>query len=107
MGILHGCRAVVQMYQSLPQPVRSIEDAIIPCFDVPFFALPGDSAALVYDAQGKGKSMVWGGLIQEDPAGVAVDKVVYVTPMEAILESVGAKLAAWFRDDNLQITLLQ
>lgn len=107
MGIHHGCRAVVQVYNSLAQPVRSIEDTIIPCPGIDRFAKPGDSGALLYDAQGTGQFMVWGGLSLQGPTAVAVERVVFATPMQAILDGIEAKLALWLGHNNFRITLLQ
>jgi hypothetical protein len=106
MGIYHVCRPVVQVYKSLRQPVRSIEDVFIPCPGVERFAKKGDSGALVYDGQGAGRWMVWGGLITQAPVEVDVERVVWATPMKAILGDVEAKLALRHGHSGFQVTLL-
>jgi len=107
MGISHGCRPVVQMIKSSQQqPVRSIEDVFIPCPGVERFAKTGDSGALVYDARGAGQWMIWGGLIQQAPAQVDAERVVWATPIKAILGDIEAKLALRLGHGAFQVTLL-
>ena len=103
MGVVSGCRAVIQTYQSKLWPVRSIEDTIISCSGTKYFAVKGDSGAPVYDAHGNGQFMVWGGL---DPTLVDPEQhVVFATPVQAILHDVEAKLSQLLGHTNVKVTL--
>ncbi|KAK3344241.1 hypothetical protein B0T25DRAFT_556493 [Lasiosphaeria hispida] len=105
MGIASGCRAVVQVFQS--KTVRSIEHVITSCSSAQCFARPGDSGAPVYGACGDGQFMVWGGLEQRErePAAVALDLVVFATPIQTILHHVEAKLSQAIGHTNFKVTL--
>ena len=105
-GISSGCRAVIQVYRSFLAPVRSIEDVITPHSSMERFAAPGDSGALVYDAHGKGTSMIWGELQQKNLEAVAVGDVVFVTPIRAIIHDIQAKLARHTGCSDLKVAFL-
>ena len=101
MGIAGSYRAVIQVFQS--KTVRTVENIITSCSSAQCFALPGDSGAPVYGANGTGRFMVWGGL--EKGGALAVEHVVIATPIQVILQDIVAKLSQAIGHTNFKVTL--
>ena len=101
VGLHHGCKAMARQYQS--KVVESLEEVVIPVTNnTPRFAKEGDSGALVYGPEGKGLGMVWGGVLSKVPTTMAVERMVYVTPIRAIARDVAAQFEQAYSDGKAQ-----
>ena len=105
LGYSSGCQAVIQVFQQ-DKPIRTIENVITSCTGGQRFAWVGDSGAPVYGAHGDGQFMVWGGLEQvRENGALAVEHVVFATPVRVILHDVVARLSRAIGHTNFKVTL--
>ncbi len=107
VGKLHGLRMIKRNHCSAGH-TQSLEKVVVAYEDNVPFALPGDSGALVYGAQGQGLGMVWGGPWEDTPQSNESTKlgmVVYFTPLEAIYRDMTARLARQYGgEDKIRLT---
>lgn len=117
VGTHNHCKAITRSYRSTEGPVKSWESVVLPPDDeVCPFATFGDSGALVYGPQGEGLGMVWGGLlavgkkengVHLGPSTLAIDRVVFVTPLQALFNSMKARIEREFGQGNIQLDWLR
>ena len=111
----HAPRAVTRTYKT-KAVVLSVESVVVPDVDAGRFAYKGDSGSFVYNGSGAPEGVIWGGNTSDSadeqgkalikPTTVDIARAVYVTPLDAILRHVQARLDGEF-NGKFQISLVQ